>query len=579
MYARYPVGKPSIDHGNGLTVRDDAVVDFTTFFNAFSHRKWIALAGLRSLSIRFAGSGEISVTLHVFSETGAAHVLGVTSLTLSERGTILAVPSLADLPGELLGFHVRGIGGPATLTSAAWMSADAARRDVRLAAVITTFGREAAVRRAMDTFSTRTCRAPNLGQIELLVIDNGRALPPSTLENVTIFPNPNLGGAGGFARGLAEAMDAKRFTHALFMDDDASCEPESVWRTVTLLAYMRDAGAAIAGAMLLENRPCIQHEKGGHHDRTGALGYTWRSNGHYYDLSELVKVCQNEDDTKVNYGAWWFFAFPLTAIKAMPFPFFVRGDDVDFSLSNDLRIVTLNGIATWSGTFAAKLDPATEYLAYRGWMAVALIHGSKQAAFLALWNTLRVAQAMSFRFDYGGMNAVIDGIEDAMRGPAIFASAPAPIAKLKGYKALRNRVAFDLRTFGMIRPQAYRSKTLERRAKLTFGGNLAIGRGGDANYRHSAFAHEIHREGLLDGDRAAFGEGTEIHVLERDRRSFFLGKWRMNKVLWMYRFRLLAIQAKYRLDGPAIRTRAFWDPLFAGARSARERASSVPPAG
>ena len=37
------------------------------------------------------------------------------------------------------------------------------------------------------------------------------------------------------------------------------------------------------------------------------------------------------------YGGWWYFAFPVDQVKHQPFPFFVRGDDVSFSLVHDFN--------------------------------------------------------------------------------------------------------------------------------------------------------------------------------------------------------------------------------------------------
>ena len=38
---------------------------------------------------------------------------------------------------------------------------------------------------------------------------------------------------------------------------------------------------------------------------------------------------------------WWFLAFNLKDIIKYPFPFFIRGDDLLFSLNNKLNITTL----------------------------------------------------------------------------------------------------------------------------------------------------------------------------------------------------------------------------------------------
>ena len=57
---------------------------------------------------------------------------------------------------------------------------------------------------------------------------------------VEIVTNPNLGGAGGFARGLWEHRRRGQATHVLFMDDDVAFEPEVIARTVAFLRFAAD---------------------------------------------------------------------------------------------------------------------------------------------------------------------------------------------------------------------------------------------------------------------------------------------------------------------------------------------------
>ncbi len=564
LYVNHRQGPVRLDLGSGMPVVPASLLDFCTLFGAFSFRKWRDTTGIEDLNLRVAGAGRIRLTLALYTVTGAAWNIRETEFELSEEGSVIALPPLSTLSGDLIGFEICGLADPAVLHSIVWETREPVRRDVRLAAVITTFGREAAVKRAMDTFSECTCANPPVGQVELFVIDNEQRLHPSCSDHVTIIPNPNLGGAGGFARGLREVLDAGTFTHVLFMDDDAACEPESVWRAMTLLAYAADPSVAVAGAMLLVDRPTIQTEKGGVFDRSGRSGTTWIAHNHYYDLAERARVCENEADREVNYGAWWFFAFPLACVTAMPFPFFVRGDDVDFSLSNKFKIVTLNGIATWCDSFGTKLGPVTEYLASRAWMALALIHGEPQAAFLSLWNRLRDAENTALRFDYAAMNAILDGVEDAMRGPEFFRDNPKPLQKLKMLKDSRTSDALTLAEFSSLVPPIYGDRRSERKARKSWGGHLYRMSDRRGIVGHFNPFWPFSKWGLSEADKAVVGDGAALDTLKRDRQAFLAGKWRMTKMLWTYRFRLASVQRRYAELGPAIRSRAYWDPLFAG---------------
>ncbi len=261
LYVRYPKGHVRLADPDGLPIEAGSVLDLCTFFNAFSHRKWHDLTGVRDVGVRLAGHGTVEISIATYHASGAAWPLLKQSLALTPDPTDLWLPVLGSFEGEVLGLTISA-GSEARLTSGAWMTRDPPKRTVHLAAVITTFRRAAETRRTMAIFSDTVCRRAPHGSVSLYVIDNGGDLEASTLPGVVVVQNPNLGGAGGFARGLIEVIDAGHFTHALLMDDDAACEPESVWRTMAFMAFTDNTKAAMSGAMLLNEHPCLQYEKG-----------------------------------------------------------------------------------------------------------------------------------------------------------------------------------------------------------------------------------------------------------------------------------------------------------------------------
>lgn len=59
----------------------------------------------------------------------------------------------------------------------------------------------------------------------MYVIDNGRTLdaPALSSERITVTPNDNVGGAGGFTRAMITAMEQKpKATNIILMDDDVA---------------------------------------------------------------------------------------------------------------------------------------------------------------------------------------------------------------------------------------------------------------------------------------------------------------------------------------------------------------------
>jgi hypothetical protein len=385
------------------------------------------------------------------------------------------------------------------------------------------------------------------------------------VAGVTVIGNRNLGGAGGFARGLIEAMNAGRFTHALFMDDDASCEPDSVWRAMALSAYLSDASGSIAGAMLHSDDPTMQYEKGAIFRCSGRIRRTFEALNHARNVSKTSVVAANDGEDTANYGAWWFFMFPIAAAKRLPFPFFVRGDDVDFSIANALKVVTLNGVASWCDNFGYKLAPGVEYLAMRGWMALALMHGDKAVAKGIFRLNLGTALTAGLRFDYATMNAVLDAMEHVCEGPQLFGNTPAPLRQLQhinGQHNARKMTADDFSRFVKLeRQRGWRRAFNKALGKALLGGHLRP-RNRSTELPHMAISWEAPKQGLLTHDQAAYGREREVEIFVRDRRAMLSACLRLLRIAVTMRPRIPRLQLAYRSQADAYRSREYWEKQF-----------------
>ena len=417
--------------GAALRLPPGARAGFDTWANLFNAGLWAAHGPLAGLALRLSGTG--TVTLHVRHATGTAtgRTLVRTDVALTAAGT--AVP--LDATDGLLLWSLETRDG-AVLLEAAFTADPLPRAPVRLALVVTTFRREAAVRAtaariaavldADDAVSGSGAGAGSgtgsgaLAGAHLFVVDNGQSVALPAHPRLTLIPNRNLGGAGGFARGLAAARDAGGFSHVLFMDDDAACPMTNLTRTAAFLHHATDPATALAGAMVSARRPWHLWENGAVFDRLP------RSRFSGTDLRDAGAVVAMELATPApppegSYGAWWYFAFPLAAVTHDPYPFFVRGDDVWFGLSNRFRIATLNGVMSLQDDFAAKASPVSLYLDLRFLMVVNMIRPGRAmglAGCLALaWR--QVLHSIS-RMHYDTAAAQLLALADLLGGPAHF---------------------------------------------------------------------------------------------------------------------------------------------------------------
>ena len=154
--------------------------------------------------------------------------------------------------------------------------------------------------------------------VSVIIVDNASNLELSVHGSlpVEIVSNPNLGGAGGFARGLWEHRRRGQATHVLFMDDDIAFEPEVIARTVAFLRFAVDDDVCVAGSMMRMDQPAVQFEAGADCDPTAR--HLWDALGRSQNLLYTSVLLDNERLEPFDYGAWWYYAFPLDHHRGLP---------------------------------------------------------------------------------------------------------------------------------------------------------------------------------------------------------------------------------------------------------------------
>ena len=418
-----------------IAITDGAVALFDSYFNAFSIGKWHAACALDGLWLGVAGRGRVEVKVFHAIPDRSWEMLATEVVSLSSGNEVLV--DLSHYPQNattgVIYFEVRALGAGVAVSAARFLTIGAPDPARRLALSITTFQREAQVENTARRLAHYLERAEFSEFMTVLIVDNGDSarIPPH--PQIRRVPNANLGGAGGFTRGLLEAA-AAGYSHVLFMDDDASIPMEALHRTYAFLTLARDPRAAIAGAMINNTDKWRMWENGAIFDRKCKPLFTGT------DLRTREGVIGMEFDSARSrsakmYGGWWFFAFPVAQVKRHPFPFFVRGDDVNFSLVNEFQITTLNGVVSFADDFIDKESPLTWYLDLRSHMVHHLTLdkmevGGRQVAGIGVKFFLRNL----VKFQYETIEAVLLAWEHVLQGPDFFvqnADAAAPRAAIK----------------------------------------------------------------------------------------------------------------------------------------------------
>ena len=168
---------------------------------------------------------------------------------------------------------------------------------------------------------------------------------------------PNLGGAGGFTRGLYEVTKVSQADHAhiLFMDDDIMLESDTVVR-LTTFANCATAPTIVGGQMLYLLHPNQLHV-GAEATNLTIL----RAGQPVRDAlvqSDLTKKSQ-EIRVDAEYNGWWSCLIPSEVVAAIgyPLPLFFQWDDIEYGLrarAHGYPTVTLPGAGVWHTDFHWK---------------------------------------------------------------------------------------------------------------------------------------------------------------------------------------------------------------------------------
>lgn len=533
-----------------------------TYFNSVSVGKVKKYASLTHLAFKICFSGQLRVVWKLKALQHSDKILQenfLESQSLSE--VLIELPFWSHLETGMLFFELHAVAN-SQLLSFQYITKQDPLRTVHLGIVITHFNRQAVLLPALERLKNALASPAFEGaHVELCVVDNSRNLPP--IEGVTLIKNPNLGGAGGFSRGLLHCRE-KGLTHCLFMDDDASCEMESIRRTLFYLSYTSNEVLAISGAMLREVQPNMQHENG------GVFNGLCHSVKCHYNLLSTRALLANEQEERIDYGAWWFFAFPVRRAKYLAFPYFVRGDDISFSLANRFDIVTMNGIASWQADFAHKAAPLQLYLDQRNHV-MHFLHGlvaePGYRKFLKTSCILFILNALSYQYE--SARACTLALEDVLKGPEFWRQNVDMQEKRKQLLALTKReriveVPFDLKAV------AAKGNPIERRWRrwlrvLSLNGhlipNIFFRRAPVWQYKHYGVRLReifLHREAIYFTDEESrFGV-----VLQHSKRLFFQYAWwhflMVAKLCWNAKKWKKIYQETY----PELTSESFWRQQF-----------------
>ncbi len=431
----------------GLLVPFGFTVDFASYLNGFPLLKWKLYSNLKgvSLKLRLKGKCRVNAVGYSLNPTmPSRHEL------LSEECDFKDFKELSfDFPPEIneqmLCFEILSYGE--VIFSGGEFYGEFDENDIKnvtLCLATTTCRKEEFIKKNVKLIKDELlCDSSQMrDNFYVHVVDNGRTLSKEEIEgfHVTLHPNKNTGGSGGFARGMIEAMhQTPEATHVLLMDDDVLILPESIRRTYILLTVLKDEwkDAFISGAMLEFGAMNIQHEDIGTIDPNGNFVPAKRFNDQAW-LGNVLNINNEIPYRKNMYAAWWFCCIPVTQIKknGLPLPVFIRCDDAEYGLRCSPRFITMSGLCVWHMGFITKYNAAIDlYQQLRNlFIAQATTRVISEVNLIERFRRHFYRNLLEFYYDAAEL--ILLSLEDFMKGPEF-------IEQDNGEKLLKEHYAFN----------------------------------------------------------------------------------------------------------------------------------------
>lgn len=550
---------------------------FYTYLNGFSNRKWKQYTTVNKIKLVLEITGECEVYYAGYSLPMFNPEKTIFNKTRGEYQKEIIQFVFPDNDEQMLGFEIHCYTD--CILHDAWYETevdDSSINDVELSIATTTCYKEKFIINNIESlYNDLFLKEKNVGEhINVHIVDNGRSLHENDFpqsDRIQLHSNKNVGGSGGFARGMLESMRQQpKATNVLLMDDDVLILPESIYRTFMMLKLEKNEykNAFINGAMLYYEDKNFQHEDIG----TISNKAKFSPRKPRYCMTQLKDVLDNErwfPPIDNQYGAWWYCCIPMNVIenKGLPLPLFIRGDDAEYGMRCKPEFITMNGICIWHMGFTAKYNASFDlYQTVRNLFISKSTTGVLQNVDL-MWDYSHKFRIELMRFNYDAAELLIRAMEDYLKGPS-FISRDCGEAIMKE-NAKKNEQLKPLKDFpstnldlGLVFVDTYRGKIKRLLYGITYNGQRFIPeRFLKKDYAVIPFNHVYtpskafwHKQLL-----AVNPDNRTATLREMDRKRFNKILNENKRLMRYYKSHKLEIEKEYRDSRDKLTSIEFWE--------------------
>lgn len=408
-------------------------VSFASYFNAFPASYWQEHTDVDAVRLDVVVEG--SAHIELFRSNARGKYVRIDAAEVTDGSAQFVVPLKSFGDGGWLWFDFEAAHGAAGLLSATWSAPAAAahRGPTRLTVAIPSFNMPQACVEQIHRFAQH----PEVMEAveRVIIVDQGTKRVREFVgfaeaefalgEKLEVIEQANLGGSGGFSRGMLEMLDHPRSGAVLLLDDDAEAEPESILRAAAFNDYTR-APSIVGGHMLNANDRTVLHSYG---ETINYSSFWWEPVDRSLSSLDFRKRSIRTTPAlsrrlDVPYNGWWMCLIPREVVEriGLSLPMFIKWDDAEYSLragEAGVATVTLPGMAAWHMPWDEK-DDGLDWQAYfhqrNRWVAALLHSPSNRGGALARKS---FASDLKHLLSMQYTASILRGraLEDVLRGP------------------------------------------------------------------------------------------------------------------------------------------------------------------
>ena len=415
-----------------LNLRAGEQLSFGTYYNAFPASYWRRWTPLRSVRLQVRTSGHGTVTVYKSNARGTLQRVDGARVN-GEAVTVFDLPLKPFGDGGWYWFDLASSREDLMLESAEWQGPDHGRKRGAVTLEITTMNKPDFCLNNARILSENPAVLEHVS--EVLIVDQGTqkvAAQPGFDDvaaalggKLRIIDQDNLGGSGGFARGMYEAVE-NGSDYALLLDDDVVIEPESINRMLTFSDYCKRP-TIVGGHMFDLHSRTVLHSYGEVVDAYRFLPahpHDDMEMRHDFSLANLRQTPWLHRRVDVDFNGWWMCMIPTSVIRGigLPLPVFIKWDDIEYGLrahEAGFPTVTLPGCGVWHVSWVDK-DDLVGWQAYfhgRNRLIVGLMYSTHAKGGRMLRESFQADVKHLVSMQYFTEHGRLDALEDLLEGP------------------------------------------------------------------------------------------------------------------------------------------------------------------